>query len=95
MATRTVTCSMCMNQDITVELAGCEMLLSHVVDVSQGDLPVWDPAIEDLTTAEPIELPQTPPPAPVPTTPPPAPKKKKSYKKLPIPKPYVSRRKPV
>ena len=53
-----------------------------------GDLPVWDPAIEDLTTAEPLELPPTPPPAPVPTTPPPAPKKRKITKN-PLHKPYI------
>ena len=54
-----------------------------------GDLPIWDPAIEDLTTAEPVELPQTPPPAPVPTSPPPAPKKRKITKTPQAPKPYV------
>ena len=88
MATRTVTCSICREPG-----HNCRTCWMRNVTLTRGgrfpgDLPVWDPAIEDLTTAEPLELPPTPPPAPVPTTPPPAPKRRKVTKN-PIHKPYV------
>lgn len=86
--TRTVTCSICHEPG-----HNCRTCWMRNVTLTRGgrfpgDLPVWDPAIEDLTTADPLELPQTPPPAPVPTTSPPAPKKRKVTKN-PIHKPYV------
>ena len=86
--TRTVTCSICHEPG-----HNCRTCWMRNVTLTRGgrfpgDLPIWDPAIEDLTTAEPIELTQTPPPALVPTTPPPAPKKRKITKN-PLHKPYV------
>ena len=88
MATRTVTCSICREPG-----HNCRTCWMRNVTLTRGgrfpgDLPVWDPAIVDLTASDPIELQETPHPAPELTTPPPAPKKRKVTKN-PIHKPYV------
>ena len=60
MTTRTVTCGCC--HEPGHNRRTCWM---RNVTLTRGgrfpeDLPVWDPAVEDLTTSGPLELPQTP-----------------------------------
>ena len=86
--TRTVTCSCCGELGHNRRTCWMRNVTRTRGGRFPGDLPVWDPAIEDLTTAEPLELPQTPPPAPV-ATPPPAPKKRKRTKNPKPTKPFV------
>lgn len=87
--TRTVTCSCCGELGHNRRTCWMRNVTRTRGGRFPGDLPVWDPEIEDLTTAEPLELLETPPPAPVPTTPPPAPKKRKITKSPQAPKPYI------
>lgn len=80
--TRTVTCSCC--GELGHNRRTCWL---RNVTLQRGNvIPIWDETIEDLTTIEPIELPETPPPTQAPTTPPPAPKKRKRKKTA---KPFV------
>ena len=82
--TRTVTCSRCGEPGHNRRT--CWM---RNVTFRGTDIPVWDSTIEDLTTADPLELLETPPSAPVSTTPPPAPKKRKRTKTPKPTKPFV------
>ena len=58
--TRTVTCSCC--GELGHNRRTCWMRNVTLTRGGRfpGDLPVWDPAIEDLTTAGPLELTDTP-----------------------------------
>ena len=86
--TRTVTCSCCGELGHNRRTCWMRNVTRTRGGRFPGDLPVWDPAIEDLTTADPIELLETPPPAPV-ATPLPAPKKRKRTKTPKPTKPFV------
>ena len=88
MTTRTVTCSICHEPGHNCRTCWMRNITLTRGGRFPGDLPTWDPEVEDLTAREPIELLETPPPAPV-ATPPPAPKKRKRTKTPKPTRPFV------
>ena len=87
--TRTVTCSCC--GELGHNRRTCWMRNVTLTRGGRfpGDLPVWDPAIEDLTTAGPLEFHRHSLSNPSTSHSSTRSKKKKSYKKTQAPKPYV------
>ena len=93
MTTRTITCSICHEPGHNCRTCWMRNITLTRGGRFPGDLPTWDPEVEDLTAREPIELSDTPSPIHTPLTPPPAPKKKKNYKNSPSSKNLRPRRK--